>query len=473
MCMRSSQVLPYQRWHWAGDEIVPDSTIPANRRLVGKRRRPWKIDVRRYLTAPSNSVISGVITNLRKSLPSAEREIFTSRSPGTFDSRRALVVDFFGRFHYRSRGRIGHEWLLPEETLALNGGDCEDLAFLLATLLEASGISPYCIRVAFGAVLVGGKPHDHAWVVYQNEKGGWEIIEPLSICAEGRKKARSRRQRSARPTAPPPDIEYVPVAVFNTDHLWWVRTNQSASGADLDGNLALDGYLEQREFWSRFKPAFAASVHDGIIDDALPGVSWFQRQRLKWASFALDVDTLSYDPRDHFDFSYIDEGWARVRSRLARSDLTSLAYALHSICDFYAHTVYAEFAPIGPAGIRLYDPEEPFDASAITYDFAPYAPIEGTSRTPVECADLWRGKLISGQWWRAYSTFPDDLQYRGDLEDHRSLPDHDFVAVDKASHPGGRHRYGPGSFEEQFRLRRHAAVQHVRRAYAGWRAAQQ
>jgi hypothetical protein len=466
MCMRASRVLPYQRWNWAGDEIVPDSTIPASRRLVGKRRsKPWTIDVRRFLTGASNSVVSTVIGDMRKRLSPEDRETFRARSPGSFDFRRSIVVNYFKRFRYLPLGRQGEEWLLPEETLALGGGDCEDLAFLLASLLEGSGISPYCIRVCLGAVVEAGAegPHHHAWVAYLNETGGWEILEPLAICADGRKRRPSpRRSPKSRAAQPAPDIEYIPIAVFNSDHLWWVRSQASDVGVDLES------YLSRRHFWGRFKPGFAAQVHDGIIDDALPRVSWFTRQRLKWASLALDVDTLNYDPRDHFDFSYLKEGWARVGKRLATGGIVDLAYALHSICDFYAHTTYAEFAGSTAVGIELYDPQSPFQPGATNYNFEPFAPIEGTSRTPAECAALWEGKIISGQWWRSYATFPNDLQRRSDLEVHRSLPDHDYLAVDKASRPSGKHKYSVPMFEDQFRLRRHAAVQHVRKAYSEW-----
>lgn len=466
--MRSSQVLPYQRWNWAGDEIVPNSTIPARRPIAGvKKRTSWHLDVRRYLTSSNNSVTSGVMHDIVKALPREQQDLFRSRTEGAFDFRRECVVTWFRRFRYIAGKRKNEAWRLPEETLALMGGDCEDLAFLLATLLEASGISPYCIRVVFGAVTVHGprgpQIHDHAWVVYLNERGGWEILEPLAYCAQGR--TPRKRSRVAPDALATPDVEYVPVMVFNHDHLWRVRSYRS--GPDMD----VDRFLKEREFWGRFDPSFAAGVHDEIVDEALPQLSWLTRQRLKWASFAVDVNTLSYDPRDHFDFAYLDEGWKRVEKRLDSDSLGSFALAMHAACDFYAHTLYGEFAPRTAAGgLVLYDPSAPFDASNVTYDFRPYAPIPGTKRTPEQCAEIWKGKLISGQWWRDYSTFPDDLQYRGDLEDHRSLPDHDHLAVDQKSYPGESHRYSREFYAEQFRVRRQAAVQHVRRLHSDWTA---
>ena len=50
----------------------------------------------------------------------------------------------------------------------------------------AAGVSSYCIRVALGSLLIHvprGKPrkHDHYWVMYQNESGVWEILEPTVL----------------------------------------------------------------------------------------------------------------------------------------------------------------------------------------------------------------------------------------------------------------------------------------------------
>jgi len=93
-------------------------------------------------------------------------------------------------------------WQLPAETLRLRSGDCEDLSFLLASLLLGSGISPYHIRVVFGCVtwetnpeagapttpdpirpgglhaLEGNKAQGpHVWVVYKNLGGTWSLLE--------------------------------------------------------------------------------------------------------------------------------------------------------------------------------------------------------------------------------------------------------------------------------------------------------
>jgi transglutaminase-like putative cysteine protease len=53
----------------------------------------------------------------------------------------------------RTTSRDYDTWLFPDETLALKRGDCEDISFLIASLLIASGISPYTVRVAIGYLL--------------------------------------------------------------------------------------------------------------------------------------------------------------------------------------------------------------------------------------------------------------------------------------------------------------------------------
>jgi hypothetical protein len=106
--------------------------------------------------------------------------------------------------------RCPDAWLFPDETLAQEYGDCKDLAFLLAAQLLASGISAYCVRVALSSLrfsLPKGRiqEHDHCWVMYQNEGGAWEILEPLGVrcvkqvdhsnnCHEGQAKNRGAEE---------------------------------------------------------------------------------------------------------------------------------------------------------------------------------------------------------------------------------------------------------------------------------------
>src|SRR5215471_12127240 len=74
-------------------------------------------------------------------------------------------------------------------------------------------------------------------------------------------------------------------------------------------------------------------------------------------------------------------------------------------------------------------------------------------KSVAEAESFWHGKLISGQWWRSYTTFPDELQNRKDFTSRFCLPDHDFVAVDSAT-PKNEHLYDTNKYKRQYELRR-------------------
>jgi Transglutaminase-like superfamily len=379
-----------------------------------------------------------------------------------------MVAEYVGsNLSYRPTGRNFDEWLFPDETLALKAGDCEDLAFLLAALLEASGISSYCIRVALGSVTRRGhngnvKQTDHAWVVYQNESGAWEILEPLAVT--GKKQHKQKAEPSQSSLRVLDEIEYTPYFVFNRNHLWRIRSSDSAA------QLPLADYLGSRKFWVGFNPLFAVKVHEGIYDEALQGIAPGDLRAIKRASLIADVNVLAYDPRDHFDFAYIAEGWSRVQQRLATGDLHDFAYALHAVADFYAHTVYADLGQKDASGgLVPYDPASPNLTASPAYDFSPYQPLAGCSETLAQAAADWNGKLISGQWWRWYTTFPDELKSSPDFAHRRCLPDHDAMAVDSPIAGTAQRRYAGTEYTQQFQLRRAAAVQHIRQIYQAWR----
>ncbi|MBZ5497445.1 MAG: hypothetical protein LAP85_13675 [Acidobacteriia bacterium] len=471
--MQTSHVRPYQKWNWAGDEIVHDTVIPASRTLPGGKRKHYPIDLREFLSIEDNAVVRKHLEMLIDELPGPARAGFFSRESGTFDLRLAKVAAYMSRFHYRWSPRRFDQWLFPEETLALGGGDCEDLAFLLAALLEASGISPYCLRVALGTVVNHTGPQkterwDHAWVIYQNEGGAWELLEPVALVHEGRRAHPSRPARPIRLRQKHPDVEYVPHFVFNRNHVWRLHAAESAAARTLTDYV---GTRKDREFWQSYKPRFAAKVHWSIFDEALAGMPDDDLERVKRASLWVDTDVLRYDPRDHFDFAYIDAAWDRVRRRLATGDLTDFALAAHAIGDFYAHSFYADFAPAqGDGSIEPFDPMHPPPPDQLVYDFQSFIPLPGCQSTPGQAAAHWKGSLISGQWWRWFTTFPDDLETSPDFSWHRCLPDHDMVAVDGPNPKPEQRHYAGNEYLRQFNLRRNAAIEHIRSVYASWPA---
>jgi hypothetical protein len=469
--MQPNQVVPYQRWRWAGDEIVPNPIVPAARIVPGSEIRRYEIDAREFLTIEGNAVIRKQLEELVESLSSEDRALFAARTPGAFDHRAACVADHVARrLRYIQGGRGFDHWLFPEEALAQGGGDCEDLAFCLASLLEASGISSYCLRVAFGSLrerTPGGalRSWDHAWVVYMNEGGAWQILEPMALASPDPPAERSPEQEATPREREIGDVEYVPYFVLNRHHLWRVR-NPHRRGGD-----RLADYLAERSFWDGFDPSFGSSVHNSIFDEALAGMKRSDLATVKNLSFAIDVRVDRYDPRDHFDFAYIPEGWARIQARLATGKLKDFACAAHSIGDFYAHTNYADYAPRRPGtgAIIPYDPRRPALKQEPVYDFFKYQPLPGCTMTADQAAARWRGHLISGQWWRWYSTYPDELEGPAELALRRALPDHDQIAVDKSQRPDEHRAYDEAEFQIQFADRRRAAVEHIRAAYQAWR----
>ncbi|MCC7386753.1 MAG: transglutaminase family protein [Deltaproteobacteria bacterium] len=476
MCMRATAVRPHHKWNWSGDELVHDPIVPNARWLRGRRGRGYDVDVRELLVSEGNAVIRREIEKLVASLEPEGKARFLARGSGCFDYRAAVISDLLGTLEYRRGTRQHDRWQTPEETLASGGGDCEDLAFVLAALLEASGISGYCVRVALGSLVdrteKKARTFDHAWVTYLNEGGAWCLLEPTALVgqrtaqkAASKKEAITRLGRRTRQNLR--DIEYVPHFVFNRQHMWRLRTAGRRAAA------RLPEYLERRLFWREFDPRFSTEVHDNIFDRALPELDAEQRRELKTVSLALDVNVLNYDPRDHFDFAYVPEGWQRVRERLASRSLGDFARAAHAIADFYAHSMYGHFADRrGASGpLVLYDPARPPPRDRLVYDFTPFELPGCTSADARSAADRWQGKLISGQWWRWYTTYPDELQTKAELAIRRCLPDHDVLAVDGPKPHSDQHLYGddPAKHEEQFLLRRHAAAEHVHQAYLEWK----
>jgi hypothetical protein len=311
---------------------------------------------------------------------------------------------------------------------------------------------------------------EHAWVMYQNEGGVWEIIEPLLFVRE------DQNPEPVYTTIIPGannneelDIEYLPFYVFNRSHLWKVRTCDP---------VIKEGFSEyindEREYFNKFNPGFAAKVHNSIFDEALQGMSWFNKQVVKATSLYIDVNTIAYDPRDHFDFAYVDESWQRVGERLAKGTLEAFALAIHAIGDFYAHSYYGYFMlKQGAASIPIYDPKKPLPASALRYDFSKFGKLPGCEaqgKPGFKPEDYWQGKLISGQWWRSYAAIPNDLQYSPDFPQRRCLPDHDTVAVDQDKYDPDKHKlFSKEDYERQFSARKQAAIDHIKQVYKNWK----
>jgi hypothetical protein len=510
MCLQTSLVRSWNDWNWNGDEIVHLPIVPASRPIPGsvKKQTRYPIDIREYLTTTNNAVVGARLSSIIQKLPPDQQSLFRSHSRRSFDFRADTVVESFGDLRYLPHanitGRCPDAWLYPDETLSQGGGDCEDLSFLLAALLLASGISSYCVRVALGSVLItlpDGKPqkHDHCWVMYQNEGAVWEILEPLTKVRGRSGKSPGGKSISVRPAAR--KLEYIPQYVFNVDHLWQIHSRE------LNRRTGFADYCQERRFWNKFDPSFALNVHNSIYDLALGSkIPAAAMSVIKRKSLLMDANIFTYDPRDHFDDGYLSEGWHLVNSRLAafandNSDWESFGAAAHAIGDFYAHSSYLHFAALQDAaspqgradiyrpGANLVaapqytaapaDPSlPPFDLTSDTFSLNPNV----WPGTKPQAAAQWAGQLISGRYAQQYdpkagffeglTSLPFDLAHAADYNTRGALPHHDEIAVDDSTISSGHKLYrattsGPAdrqAFANQFRWRKNTAVQHIQNA---------
>jgi hypothetical protein len=512
MCFGPGNVKDIAKWNWDGDVIIQQPIVPSGRKVVGiKSRKSYDIDVREFLTSSRNAVMERV---LRREIPRYIRQHrgsvarFEARTQGSFDYRAAVITNFVADTIAYQAGRGRDPWQFPDETLALKAGDCEDRAFLLASLLLASGISPFNFRVAFGRMVVDDAPHDHIWVVYKSERGRWNIIEPLRL---GKVLSDEHLPEIKKPGQPPPQVEYVPHFLFNDSHLWAVRGTGEKEG--------LDSFL--RREWTRLNPKFAGEVHLSVIEEAIggiPGIPPWVLKELK-RNFtrlflvgpvidSIDLDIPDYSPLDHFDDGYIPESWAQVAQNLVvfkkdnRANLQAFARAAHAIADFYAHSSYVHFAnlidPETPQGhADLYDPggQTVFDTPPSyqppsTFDltdpkFSVNTHLWAEDKPAI--ARRWANQVISGRYAQpddtqpgltnrlieGLTTIPTTLRNAPGFADRGSLPHHNQIAVDDTTANDQHCLYSSEKKDEvdrmaysnQLRWRKSTAILHVREAF--------
>ena len=71
---------------------------------------------------------------------------------------------------------VAEYWQLPNETLTLGTGDCEDFSILLCSLLRANGWDENEVYVVLGEK----NNQHHAWVKLNVDMMGWQSLEPQS-----------------------------------------------------------------------------------------------------------------------------------------------------------------------------------------------------------------------------------------------------------------------------------------------------
>lgn len=493
MCLKAVATRSSAQWNWDGDFIVHKCIVPSSRPVVGfARGHQYDIDVREFLITSRNEVIRRTLDEkIRKFVKDrviGGWEKFQSRDEGSFDFRANVIKDFVSR-------RISYEptqkqdpWQFPDETLAVKNGDCEDRALLIASLMIASGISSYNVRVALGRMkFTDRKGHtftgDHVWVMYKTEVGRWLVIEP-SVTGKRRLKKTAVRNNGYEPIA----AEYIPYYVFNDQHLWQIFN---------EDNREPRTELELKNTWSEIHPSFTGRVHKSILEEALspsvcPADIRMQLINFEYLGYVDPIDLGPYDPVDHFDNGLIAEGWNRVSSKLktfqdegiSEGGIKAFAFAAHAIADFYAHTSFVHFSKSSTPC----DPSAPYLGLGSKPSYGMGTDFDLTHHRFTLNSSLWKkdkdaavaefdGQIISGRYAQVGDSVRGEYEQRaGVITDlparYGGLPHHEEIAVDGGKvwdgdwKPSDHKLYlDDETYWEQFSLRKQASIKHVRRAF--------
>jgi len=197
---------------WEGARILRQTAIKSKRRVIGNEDVLIPTDLREWITPSDSHEIKEVIASL---------DLPADKSLGTFDTEARLVwqyvIEHVKYCSDKEAQRKQDFWQFPAETLALGEGDCEDCAFLLASLLLASGISSFCVRVIFGRVIEkDGLSLGHCWPIYKDEKGNWCVLESTLESLPDRWPLANDL---VKPNSVP---RYLPDICLNRHHVWTV-----------------------------------------------------------------------------------------------------------------------------------------------------------------------------------------------------------------------------------------------------------
>lgn len=132
-------------------------------------------DIKNFITT-NNFLIDGIVSQLG-----------TDSLDLSFDEKAEIiqkwVIDSVSyRYDQHVSGYLEF-WQFPFETISLGTGDCEDGAVLMASLMIASGIPNYRVRVAGGLVATGqpsAPTGGHGWCCYLRQTDNKWI--PLDWC---------------------------------------------------------------------------------------------------------------------------------------------------------------------------------------------------------------------------------------------------------------------------------------------------
>lgn len=203
------------RYNWAGDIIVRDMLVPNKRTVVGYKDKFIPTDIREWIKELPNNKLAEALSEIPNFPKGKEANSFNQRAMLIWNHVAKKITYVYDK---EAHG-LPDFWMLPEELLTLERGDCEDSTFLLCSLLLASGISPFCVRVVLGVVydkkgdLLGG----HAWPCYLDEIGKWRLLEStLDAIPASMPLADSLAKEGT-------EFRYEPMLCFNRQHLWLIK----------------------------------------------------------------------------------------------------------------------------------------------------------------------------------------------------------------------------------------------------------
>ena len=499
MCRTHQHIENSSSWYWDGSRIEHETTIPHSRQISGLKNW-YDVDIRDFILDSDNRIIRKALERISDGLPQVHREKFLARKEGCFDFRVDVLKEFITqRIRYEDTQQRNDIWRRPDETLELKYGDCEDRAFLLASLMIASGLSKYVVRVSFGKISdTDGKSYDHVWVMYKNENGIWQLIEPLSYCANFNKKN------------PNKTLSYTPSFVMNNDHLWSV---------DLDYNgKPFSKYIKSRKFWKNFTPQFGYKIHKELVGLAIDPVDFkkflMSHRELcdeiitlgdvritsadlclqQFAYMVSNVDlSLKYDPRLHFDNAFIRESFDLFDKNFRAKTLKGLARALHALGDFYAHSSYGVFAKVIESKsfpvFEEHDTTKPDYSDqfrtlphygGLDFDLTKFSTNTHLYRKKdykAEAIKYWKDQIISGRFGqrRDSQTLLERTQFwPGQLKEEPNqgaLPHHNEMAVDSEVFDTKKHKlFTDGNqYKKQFEMRKATAIKHISMKYGEWK----
>lgn len=295
--------MPY---NWDGDLILQDTKMEDKRFVIRHEDRAVSADVREWMSFEDNIIMKDIIRDLQK-----KAKLPTGKDPGDFDRRARAIWAFVATsvtYEYDDAEGKADFWMFPPEVHTLAKGDCEDTSFLLASLLIACGVSPFCVRVALGEVFdeKGASLGGHCWPVYKNESGRWCILESTLD------QVPSRLPEADPLTRPGQAFQYVPYYCFNNHHLWAILPDPTLSKKP----DALPSYLQQRGKKVNMRETRLASGGwlSHITGDWEPGHLEYTEKALKTRRFDADAIDVAADASQDPDFYDWNTAWVHAQT---------------------------------------------------------------------------------------------------------------------------------------------------------------